>query len=70
MIKKTNKQLVKDHLTRYGLIKPSYAFTVLGVYRLSDCILKLRNEGMSIITVMFKTKSGKEYGVYYFDKNK
>jgi len=68
MKKKTNKQLVKDHLTRYGSIKPSYAFEKLGVYRLSDCILKLRKDGLDITTVMTKTKSGKEFGIYYLSK--
>ena len=68
MTHKTNKQLVKDHLKRYGSIKPSYAYERLGVYRLSDCILKLRSEGLSITTVMTKTKSGKEFGIYYLSK--
>ena len=44
------KQLVLHHLKTNGHITPLEALSKLGVYRLSDSILKLRRDGHSILT--------------------
>lgn len=63
------KELIKKYLLKKGRITGAIAFTKLGVYRLSEYISRLRNDGMDIKTVMeTDKKTGKEYGVYYLSK--
>ena len=66
---KTNIELVRTYLVRHGKITGAKAFSSLGVYRLSDVILKLRNQGLSIECEMkFNKATGKYYGEYSYQK--
>ena len=67
-MKKPQKQLIKEYLIFNGRITGAIAFTNLNVYRLSEYIRRLRDDGMNIKTVMETDAStGKEYGAYYFE---
>lgn len=59
-MRKTQKQRTIDYLTRYHKLNPIKAWQSLGIYRLSDVILKLRREGYEIETdeVIVKNKFG------------
>jgi len=62
---KTDKELVREYLQKKGKITGAIAFTKLNVYRLTEYIRRLRNDGMDIITVMKTDRNtGKEYAVY------
>jgi len=64
---KTDKDRVKEYLLCEGQITGAIAFTKLRIYRLSEYIRRLRDEGMTIQTVMKTDElTGKEYGVYTY----
>ncbi len=64
---KPQKQLIKEYLLCNGKISGAVAFSKLRVYRLSEYIRRLRDEGMDIKTVMeTDPNTGKDYGVYYY----
>lgn len=44
------KQRLLCYLKEHKTINPLIAWTVLGIYRLSDCVFKLRNDGHTILT--------------------
>jgi hypothetical protein len=63
--------LVAKHLTSFGRISQASADAEYGKFRLSDAILRLRNEdadlipaGKKIVTVMKRDASGHAYGEY------
>jgi len=61
------RAIIRNYLKENGRITGAIAFTELQVYRLSEYILRLRNEGMDIKTVMeTDPNTGKEFGAYYF----
>lgn len=67
--------LVAKHLKRHGHISQGSATMEYGSFRLSDAILRLRNEdndlipdGMRIKTVMKRDASGHPYGEYQLVK--
>jgi hypothetical protein len=67
--------LVANHLKRHGHISQGSATMEYGSFRLSDAILRLRNEdsdlipdGMRIKTVMKRDASGHPYGEYQLVK--
>ena len=64
-MKLTQKQMLLEYLLEIGHITPIDALQHLGIYRLSDTILKLRNDGYEIKTVMMK-KIGKFNNVVRF----
>jgi hypothetical protein len=45
------------HLNRFGSITPFVAWTELGIYRLSDCVYKLRKQGVKIETTYVDVKN-------------
>ena len=49
---------VREHLKKHNTITGKEAWLNYGYYRLSDGILKLRREGMNIVTHMVKTPDG------------
>ena len=55
--KVTQKQLVLQHLQRYGSIEPLTALREYGCYRLGAVIFDLRQEGKNITTTMMEAKS-------------
>lgn len=58
---------VGEFLLNRGSITPLQAWVELGVYRLSDCIFKLRKVGVDVETVMVKADNGKRYARYVLD---
>lgn len=58
------KDKVRTHLNAGKSITPAIAATVYGIWRLASVIEDLRNEGMSIDTVMKYDEVGKQYGEY------
>lgn len=58
------KDKVRIHLNDGKSITPAIAATVYGIWRLASVIEDLRNEGMSIDTVMKYDEAGKQYGEY------
>lgn len=67
--------LVANHLKKHGHISQGSATLEYGHFRLSDAILRLRNEdddlipsGMRIKTVMKRDASGHPYGEYQLVK--
>lgn len=67
--------LVAKHLKSFGRISQASADAEYGKFRLSDAILRLRNEdndlipaGMRIKTVMKRDASGHPYGEYQLVK--
>lgn len=53
----SQEQRIGDYLKSNGSIEPLTALSELGVYRLSDVILKLRRKGWDIETVKVKAKN-------------
>ena len=67
--------LVASHLKKHGSITQVTALAEYGNFRLSDAVLRLRNEdndlipeGMRIKTVMKRDASGHPYGEYQLVK--
>lgn len=58
----TQKQIVLDHIKKYGSITSMEAIHKYGITRLSDRIFNLRNDGINILTniVNVDTRYGKE----------
>jgi hypothetical protein len=52
------------HLEKGKSITPMESLIVYGIYRLSDCIFKLRNAGHDILTADRVDERGKKYGEY------
>jgi len=52
------------HLEKGKSITPMESLIVYGIYRLSDCIFKLRNAGHDILTLDRADERGKKYGEY------
>lgn len=52
------------HLERGKTITPMESLIVYGIYRLSDCIYKIRNAGHDVLTVDRQDERGKKYGEY------
>ena len=52
------------HLEKGKSITPMESLIVYGIYRLSDCIFKLRNAGHDILTADRTDERGKKYGEY------
>ena len=64
---KTQLDKVIRYLKRHKTITPREALMDLGVYRLSDTIFKLRNQGWDIVTDMkVSPDTGVKYGSYRF----
>ena len=55
--KVTQKQLVMQHLQRFGSIEPLTALREYGCYRLGAVIFDLRKDGMNISTTKVEAKS-------------
>lgn len=51
------KQRLLDYLKRYGSVNPLEAWQELGIYRLSDTVLKLRKDGYQIETTRMDVKN-------------
>jgi len=61
----TQRTKVLMHLKKHHTITPREALMDLNVYRLSDVIFKLRNQGVPIVTNMRENpETGAQYGVY------
>lgn len=52
------------HLEKGKSITPMESLIVYGIYRLSDCIFKIRNAGHDVITHERRDERGKKYGEY------
>ncbi len=52
------------HLERGKSITPMESLIVYGIYRLSDCIYKIRTAGHDVRTVGRQDLRGKKYGEY------
>ena len=61
-MKNTQKERLIKYLAENESINPLKAWTELGIYRLSDTIFRLRNEGFNIITdkLTVKNKFGED----------
>jgi hypothetical protein len=57
-------RVILAHLQKGKTITPMESLIVYNIYRLSDCILKIRNAGHDVITEDCKDESGKRYGRY------
>jgi hypothetical protein len=55
---------ILGHMEKGKTITPVEALIVYGIGRLSDCILKIRNAGMTVNMVMCKDERGRKYGKY------
>jgi helix-turn-helix protein len=53
------------HLEQGKGITPSKALTIYSIYRLSDCIFKIRNAGHDVITENRVDEQGHKYAKYY-----
>ncbi len=56
-MKNTQKQRLIKYLAENKSINPLKAWTELGIYRLSDTIFSLRNEGFNIVTEKLTVKN-------------
>lgn len=52
------------HLQKGKTITPIESMIVYNIYRLSDCILKIRNAGHDVLMEMCQDERGKKYGRY------
>jgi hypothetical protein len=52
------------HLEAGKTITPSKALTIYSIYRLSDCIFKLRNAGHDVVTDNCVDEQGHKYAKY------
>jgi Helix-turn-helix domain len=52
------------HLEKGKSITPMESLIVYGIYRLSDCILKIRRAGHDVLTYDRQDERGKKYGEY------
>jgi hypothetical protein len=61
-MKNTQKERLIKYLAENESINPLKAWTELGIYRLSDTVFRLRNEGFNIITdkLTVKNKFGED----------
>jgi hypothetical protein len=57
-------KVILNHLEKGKSITPIESMIVYGIYRLSDCILKIRRAGHDVHTQMVQDERGKEYGRY------
>jgi hypothetical protein len=55
---------VLRHLEKGKTISPLEALMVYGIYRLSDCIFKIRNAGHDVHTHDRVDERGRKYGEY------
>jgi hypothetical protein len=53
----TQKEMIENHLKRYGSIEPLTALREYGVYRLGAVIFKLKHEGLKIISTRMHERS-------------
>lgn len=51
------QQRLLSHLKQHGTIRPLEAISLLGIYRLSDTIHKLRKQGYDITTQIVEVKN-------------
>ena len=56
------------HLEKGKTISPLEALMVYGIYRLSDCIFKIRNAGHDVITHDRVDERGRKYGDYQLNQ--
>lgn len=56
------------HLEAGKAITPSKALTIYSIYRLSDCIFKIRNAGHAVETENRVDEQGHKYAKYYLTK--
>lgn len=59
----TQKEIVINHIERYGSITPLEALTRYGIMRLASRVNDLRNEGWCIQSTM-KQHDGRKYASY------
>ena len=57
-------KVILRHLEKGKSITPMESLIVYGIYRLSDCIYKIRNAGHDVLTHDRKDERGKKYGEY------
>lgn len=62
--KKTQKEMVLEHLQNRGSITPLEALNIYGCFRLADVIYKLKKDGWHIRTEMVETLGGKTFAKY------
>lgn len=62
----TQRELIVDHLKKYGSISPLEARHVYGIERLASRIEELRRVGREIMTTYKKDARGKRYAEYAF----
>jgi hypothetical protein len=55
---------VLRHLEKGKTISPLQAWMVYGIYRLSDCIFKIRNAGHDVTTHECMDERGRKYADY------
>lgn len=62
----TQKDIIKEHLEKYGSITSWEAITRYHITRISAIILMLRKEGMNILTQMSESTGGRgnTYAIY------
>jgi hypothetical protein len=56
------------HLEKGKTITPMESLIVYGIYRLSDCILKIRRAGHDVLTHDCVDERGKKYGEYQLNQ--
>ena len=70
-MKATQKDRLIEYLAENESINPLTAWIELGIYRLSDTIFRLRNEGFNIVTekLTVKNKFGEDCTVANYKLN-
>lgn len=61
-------KVILRHLEKGKTITPMESLIVYGIYRLSDCIFKLRNAGHDVLTLDRTDERGKKYGEYMLNQ--
>lgn len=64
----TQKEQILRHLKKRTTITPLEAFHLYGIYRLSEYVRQLREEGHNITTSMKNAPNGKRYGEYKMEQ--
>jgi hypothetical protein len=67
---KTQCEMVKDHLEKFGSITPLEALDKLGCFRLGARVFELRRSGMPIDTERFETSGGAVVAKYVLKQSK
>ena len=64
-MKKTQRELILEYITRFGSITPMQAFADLGITKLATRISEMRRDGMEFKIETVKSKNRFEKVVHY-----